>query len=107
MEDSTPLPSPPASSCGSSRPQDSTFDQDLAIDMQLKCMIKCNLPFSDTFTKFSQELQPQYKGVSTTSLHDRAVKRYVRAKKGLIKYIENYQSKVSLTMGVPVQWQTV
>ncbi|KAL4555440.1 hypothetical protein LXL04_038059 [Taraxacum kok-saghyz] len=102
MEESTPLPSP-ASSCGSSRPQDSTFDQDLAIDMQLKCMIKCNLPFSDTFTKFSQKLQPQYKGVSTTSLHDRAVKHYVRAKKDLIIYFENYQSKVSLTV---YQWKT-
>ncbi|CAH1447587.1 unnamed protein product [Lactuca virosa] len=65
MASPTPLPLTKVPSCQSLSPETFTFDQDLATDMLLKCMIQTNRPIqsfgSDRFTRLVQEnLQPEY-----------------------------------------------
>ncbi|PWA38681.1 hypothetical protein CTI12_AA572470 [Artemisia annua] len=95
----------PVTSCGSSTPATWTYDQKLAIEELFKCIITNKLPF-DTFSRprwtrlVQQNLQPAYERVSKYTIKRLAFKCYIKAKKDLIAYFENFQGKVSLTIQV-------
>ncbi|PWA67629.1 hypothetical protein CTI12_AA316680 [Artemisia annua] len=84
------------------------YDQKVAIHAQMKWVITDDLPF-DMFDRtqwvqfIQQNVQPGYERVSKNTIKRLAFKYYIKAKKDLIAYFENFQGKVSFTIHV---WDT-
>ncbi|GKE79631.1 zinc finger BED domain-containing protein RICESLEEPER 2-like protein, partial [Tanacetum coccineum] len=84
------------------------YDQKVAIHAQMKWVIRDDLPFDmfdrTQWTQFIQQnVQPGYERVSKQTIKRLAFKYYIKAKKDLIAYFENFQGKLSLTIHV---WDT-
>ncbi|GKA95131.1 zinc finger BED domain-containing protein RICESLEEPER 2-like protein [Tanacetum coccineum] len=84
------------------------YDQKVAIHAQMKWVITDDLPFDmfdrTQWTQFIQQnVQPGYERVSKQTIKRLAFKYYIKAKKDLIAYFENFQGKLSLTIHV---WDT-
>ena len=78
------------------------YEQALQKHMQMKLIISQGLPFNhfdnDGMTNnIYRSLQLTYQKVSRITIHRVAIKGYVKVKKSMINYFENYEGKVSLT----------
>ena len=71
----------------------------------MKLIISHGLPFNnfddDGMTSYiHHNLQPKYQKVSRITIRHDAIKGYVKVKKSMINFFENYEGKVSLTSDV-------